>query len=40
MHFDRTHISIDGEKRGFRPSQSLSQLKNSMPKLQCMEENY
>jgi hypothetical protein len=32
-HFDLTHIDIDGEKRGFRPTQSLSQLKNSMPKL-------
>jgi hypothetical protein len=32
-HFDLTHIDIDGEKRGFRPSQSLSQLKNSMPRL-------
>jgi RepB DNA-primase from phage plasmid len=32
-HFDLTHIDIDGEKRGFRPQQSLSQLKNSLPKL-------
>ena len=32
-HFDLTHIDIDGEKRGFRPTQSLSQLKNSMPRL-------
>jgi hypothetical protein len=32
-HFDLTHTSIDGEKRGFRPSQSLAQLKNSIPKL-------
>jgi RepB DNA-primase from phage plasmid len=32
-HFDLTHTDIDGEKRGFRPSQSLAQLKNSMPKL-------
>jgi hypothetical protein len=32
-HFDLTFTSIDGEKRGFRPSQSLAQLKNSMPKL-------
>jgi RepB DNA-primase from phage plasmid len=32
-HFDLTHTSIDGEKRGFRPGQSLTQLKNSMPKL-------
>jgi hypothetical protein len=32
-HFDLTHTSVDGEKRGFRPTQSLSQLKNSMPKL-------
>jgi hypothetical protein len=31
--FDLTHTNIDGEKRGFRPSQSLAQLKNSMPKL-------
>jgi hypothetical protein len=27
--FDVTHINIDGEKRGFRPAQTL--LKNSMP---------
>jgi hypothetical protein len=32
-HFDLTHIDIDGEKRGFRPNQSLSQLKKSMPRL-------
>jgi hypothetical protein len=32
-HFDLTHTNIDGEKRGFRPTQSLAQLKNSMPKL-------
>src|ERR1035437_6851712 len=32
-HFDLTHIDIDGEKRGFRPQQSLTQLKNSLPKL-------
>ena len=32
-HFDLTHIDIDGEKRGFRPQQPLSQLKNSLPKL-------
>ena len=32
-HFDLTHTNIDGEKRGFRPGQSLSQIKNSMPKL-------
>jgi hypothetical protein len=32
-HFDLTHINIDGEKRGFRPNQPLTQLKNSMPKL-------
>jgi RepB DNA-primase from phage plasmid len=32
-HFDLTHIDIDGEKRGFRPRQSLAQLKNSMPRL-------
>src|SRR6202034_1952675 len=32
-HFDLTHINIDGEKRGFRPHQSLSQLKNSLPRL-------
>jgi hypothetical protein len=31
--FDLTHIDIDGEKRGFRPQQSVSQLKNSLPKL-------
>lgn len=32
-HFDLTHTDIDGDKRGFRPRQSLTQLKNSMPKL-------
>ena len=32
-HFDLTHINIDGEQRGFRPTQSLAQIKNSMPKL-------
>lgn len=32
-HFDLTHTNVDGEKRGFRPTQSLSQIKNSMPKL-------
>jgi hypothetical protein len=32
-HFDLTHIDIDGEKRGFRPEQSLAQAKSSMPKL-------
>lgn len=32
-HFDLTRIEIDGEKRGFRPEQSLAQVKNSMPKL-------
>src|SRR6185312_4256498 len=32
-HFDLTHINIDGEKRGFRPHQSIAQLKNSLPRL-------
>ena len=32
-HFDLTHINIDGEKRGFRPQQTLAQLKNSLPRL-------
>ena len=32
-HCDLTHIDIDGEKRGFRPQQSVAQLKNSLPKL-------
>ena len=32
-HFDLTHTSVDGEKRGFRPTQSTSQIKNSLPKL-------
>lgn len=31
--FDLTHIDIDGDKRGFRPLQSIHQLKNSLPKL-------
>lgn len=32
-HFDLTHINIEGEKRGFRPQQTIHQLKNSFPKL-------
>ena len=32
-HFDLTHTNIDGEKRGFRPSQSTTQIKNSLPRL-------
>ena len=32
-HFDLTHLNIDGEKRGFRPQQTLTQLKNSLPRL-------
>ena len=32
-HFDLTHIDIDGQKRGFRPKQTIEQLKNSLPKL-------
>src|SRR5579863_5087619 len=32
-HFDLTHLNIEGEKRGFRPRQSISQLKNSLLKL-------
>jgi len=32
-HFDLTHTSVDGERRGFRPTQSTSQIKNSLPKL-------
>src|SRR5580692_12388036 len=32
-HFDLTHLDIDGEKRGFRPQQTLAQLKNSLPRL-------
>jgi hypothetical protein len=32
-HFDPTHINIEGEKRGFRPHQTLGQLKNSLPRL-------
>ena len=31
--FDLTHINIEGEKRGFRPQQTISQLKNSLPRL-------
>jgi hypothetical protein len=30
-HFDLTHIGVDGEKRGFRPKQSLDQARASMP---------
>ena len=32
-HFDLTHTNVDGEKRGFRPTQSTAQIKNSLPKL-------
>lgn len=32
-HFDLTHLNVDGEKRGFRPQQTLAQLKNSLPRL-------
>jgi hypothetical protein len=32
MHFDLTIRNIDGEKRGFRPSQSVAQIKTSLPK--------
>ena len=32
-HFDLTHLDIDGQKRGFRPRQTIGQLKNSLPKL-------
>jgi DNA primase RepB-like protein len=32
-HFDLTHLNLDGEKRGFRPQQTLAQLKNSLPRL-------
>lgn len=31
--FDITHTNIDGEKRGFRPRQSLEQTRRSMPYL-------
>ena len=31
--FDLTHTDIDGQKRGFRPQQSVAQIKNSLPKL-------
>lgn len=31
--FDITHTNIDGEKRGFRPKQSVAQTRNSMPHL-------
>lgn len=31
--FDATFTSIESEKRGFRPNQSIAQLKNSLPKL-------
>ena len=31
--FDLTHIDIDGQKRGFRPQQTIGQLRNSLPKL-------
>src|SRR5580700_857612 len=31
--FDVTFLDIDGGKRGFRPGQSVAQLRNSLPKL-------
>jgi hypothetical protein len=31
--FDITHTNIDGEKRGFRPRQTLQQVRTSMPHL-------
>lgn len=31
--FDVTFLDIDGAKRGFRPQQSVAQLRNSLPKL-------
>ena len=33
LRFDITHINIDGEKRGFRPAQTLEQTRRSMPYL-------
>ena len=32
-HFDVTFTDIEGEKRGFRPHQSVRQLRNSLPQL-------
>jgi hypothetical protein len=32
-HFDLTHLDSEGEKRGFRPQQTLAQVKNSLPRL-------
>jgi hypothetical protein len=32
-HFDLTHLDIDGEKKGFRPRQTLARLENSLPRL-------
>ena len=37
-HFDLTHINIDGEKRGFRPHQTLAQLKNSLPRISSQSD--
>jgi hypothetical protein len=33
MHFDVTFLDIDCQKRGFRPNQSVRQLRNSLPQL-------
>jgi hypothetical protein len=33
VHFDLTHTNIEGQKRGFRPHQTVGQLKDSLPKL-------
>jgi DNA invertase Pin-like site-specific DNA recombinase len=33
LHFDRTILDIDGQKRGFRSQQTVRQLRESLPKL-------
>jgi hypothetical protein len=33
LRFDVTFLDVDGKKRGFRPQQSVAQLRNSLPKL-------
>jgi DNA invertase Pin-like site-specific DNA recombinase len=33
MHFDRTILDIDGQKRGFRSEQTVRQLRESLPQL-------
>jgi hypothetical protein len=37
QYFDLTHTNIEGEKRGFRPKQTLEQIRRSIPYLVVFE---